>query len=64
MISPTKSTNSEEEHVEDPSVDERIILKWILEGLDKWGSIDWIDMDQDRESWRAVVRTEMNLRVS
>jgi hypothetical protein len=28
-----------------------------------WGGIDWIDLAQDREQWRALVNTVMNLRV-
>jgi hypothetical protein len=27
------------------------------------GSMDWIDMAQDRDRWRAVVSAVMNLRV-
>jgi hypothetical protein len=27
-----------------------------------WG-MDWIDMAQDRDSWRAVVSAVMNLRI-
>jgi hypothetical protein len=27
-----------------------------------WGSMDWIDMAQDRERWRALVDAVMNLR--
>jgi hypothetical protein len=29
-----------------------------------WGDIDWIDLAQDRDHWRALVITLMNLRVS
>jgi hypothetical protein len=29
-----------------------------------WGGIDWIDMAQDRDRWRAVVSAVMNLRVT
>jgi hypothetical protein len=28
-----------------------------------WGCMDWIDVAQDREQWRALVNTVMNLRV-
>jgi hypothetical protein len=28
-----------------------------------WGGIDWIDLIQDRDHWRALVNTVMNLRV-
>jgi hypothetical protein len=28
-----------------------------------WGAIDWIDLAQDRDQWRALVNTVMNLRV-
>jgi hypothetical protein len=28
-----------------------------------WGGMDWIDLAQDRNQWRAVVNTVMNLRV-
>jgi hypothetical protein len=28
-----------------------------------WGSMDWIDLTQDRGKWRALVYMVMNLRV-
>jgi hypothetical protein len=46
--------------LEDPGIDGRIILKRILK---KWdGGMDWIDVAQDRNRWRAVVNAVMNLR--
>jgi hypothetical protein len=29
-----------------------------------WGGMDWIDMDQDRDQWTAVVNTVLKLWVS
>jgi hypothetical protein len=29
----------------------------------RWGGMDWIDLAQDRDQWRALVNTAMNLRV-
>jgi hypothetical protein len=28
-----------------------------------WGGMDWIDVAQDMDEWRALVNTVMNLRV-
>jgi hypothetical protein len=28
-----------------------------------WGGVDWIDLAQDRDQWRALVSTVMSLRV-
>jgi hypothetical protein len=43
----------EGDHLEDPDVDGR---SWV-------GGIDWINLAQDRDRWRALVYTVMNLRV-
>jgi hypothetical protein len=32
-------------------------------GKTGWGSVEWIQLAQDRDRWRAVVNTAMNLRV-
>jgi hypothetical protein len=48
--------------LEDPGVDGRIILKWIFERLGG-GGMDWINLAQDRDRWRALVNAVMNLRV-
>jgi hypothetical protein len=29
----------------------------------RWGGTDWIDLPQDRDQWRALVNTVMNLWV-
>jgi hypothetical protein len=29
-----------------------------------WDDVDWIDTAQNRDQWRALVNTVMNLRVS
>jgi hypothetical protein len=28
-----------------------------------WGGVDWIDLAQDRDRWRVLVYTVLNLRV-
>jgi hypothetical protein len=28
-----------------------------------WGSVEWIQLAQDRDQWQALVNTVMNLRV-
>jgi hypothetical protein len=29
----------------------------------RWDGMDWIDLAQDRDRWRALVNTVMNLQV-
>jgi hypothetical protein len=47
----------EGDHLGDPGVDGKIMIK-------KWdGGMNWIELAQDRDRWRALVNTVMNLRV-
>jgi hypothetical protein len=39
------------------------ILKWILLREIEWDGMDWIHLAQDRDQWRVLVNTVMNLRV-
>jgi hypothetical protein len=29
-----------------------------------WGDVDWIDLAKDRNGWRALVNSVLNLRVT
>jgi hypothetical protein len=53
-------SQKERDHWEYQDVGGWTILKWILERQDGMG---WIDVAQDRNQWRALVNTVMNLRV-
>jgi hypothetical protein len=48
-------------HLGDPGLDGRIILKRIFKKWDE--GMDWIDLAQDRDRWRTLVNAVMNLRV-
>jgi hypothetical protein len=51
----------ERDHLEDPAIDGRIILRWIFEvGC---GGKDRIDVAQDRDRLQALVNAVMNLQV-
>ena len=49
--------------MEVPDVDGRIILRWIFRKCKVGGGIDWIDLAQDRNRWRALVNAVMNIVV-
>ena len=53
----------EGDHLEDPGVDGRIILRWIIQEVG-CGGMDCIDLAQDRDRWQALVNAVMNLWVT
>jgi hypothetical protein len=40
------------DHLENPGVEERIILRWIFRKFEGRG-MDWLDVTRDRDKWRA-----------
>ena len=51
----------ERDHLGDPGVDERIILKWISRS--GMGGMNWIKLAQNRDGWRAGLNAVLILRV-
>ena len=51
----------ERDHMGDPGVDGRIILRWVFR---KWdvgcGVMGWMELAQGRDSWRALLNAVMN----
>jgi hypothetical protein len=47
--------------LEDPGVDGRIILRRFFRKWDE-GGMEWIDLAEDRDRWRALVNAVMDLR--
>jgi hypothetical protein len=52
----------ERDHLGNPGMDGRIILN--RSSGSGMGGMDWIDLAQDRDSWRPFLNTEMNLLFS
>jgi len=50
------------DHPENLGVDGNLILERILEKTG-WEYVDWVHLAKDRDQWRAVVNTVMNLRI-
>jgi hypothetical protein len=46
-------------HLEDPGIDGRIIMRWIFRRWD--GGMGWIDLVQNRDRWLVVVNAIINL---
>ena len=51
----------ERDHFEVPGVNRNIILQWIFK---MWNvGMAWIYLDQDRDTWQALVNVVMKLRI-
>jgi hypothetical protein len=53
---------SERDHLGDPGIDGRIILRWFFRNWDV-GGVEWMELAQDGNRWQALVHAVMNLRV-
>jgi hypothetical protein len=50
------------DYLKGPHFDGRVILKWICKKSN--GVLDWVDLAENRNRWRALVKEVMNNRVS
>jgi hypothetical protein len=55
-----RGTLRKRDNLEDPGVDGRIIIRWVFWKCN--GGMDWFDLAQDRDRWRACVNAVMNFR--
>jgi hypothetical protein len=53
-------SQKERDHWENQDVGGCTILKWIIE---RWDGRDWIDLARDKDKWRALLNTVMNLLI-
>jgi hypothetical protein len=49
-------------HSEELGVVMKILLEWIFREV-WWEGVDWMQLAQDRDQWRAHVNTVINLRI-
>jgi hypothetical protein len=53
----------ERSHLENPGVYGRIILRWIFRKWEVGLWTGWIELAQDRDRWRGLVKAVVNVRV-
>jgi len=53
----------EREHLKDPGLDRKIILKTDLQEV-AWRDMDRSDMAQDREKWQEIRNAIINIRLT
>jgi hypothetical protein len=51
------------EHLEDPGVDGNLAKIRMYLRETEWEVVNWIHLAQDRDQWRTLMNTVMNLRV-